>query len=173
MRLSKPFILLGLLLSIVLCSCKKTQPQLPANKIVENNEDAQTLLEINKKLALREDSLLKIVVNKKDKSFVKSELGFWYKITNKTNGSLPKNNEQCEINYALKLLSGRVVLKESKKIVIGKKDIVPGIEEGVKLLKKGERATLIIPWYLGYGMTGLDELIPPYTSLICEVELKE
>ena len=146
MKLSRQFILFGLLLSIVLCSCKKTQPQLPANKIVDNNEDAQTLLEINKKLALREDSLLKIIVNKKDKSFIKSELGFWYKITNKTNADRPKNNEQCEISYVLKLLSGKVVLAESKKIVIGKKDIIPGIEEGVKLLKKGEKATLIISY---------------------------
>lgn len=172
MKLSRLIILIPAF-SVVLFSCKKQSPQLPANKIVESNEDAQTLLEINKKLSLREDSLLKIVVSKKDKSFVKSELGFWYKITNKTDGNPPKNNEQCEISYVLKLLTGKVVLKESKKIIIGKKNIISGLEEGVKLLRRGEKATLIIPWYLGYGMNGLDEQIPPYTSLICEVELKE
>ena len=171
MKLSNLFIAIIIFSSFA--ACKKVSPQLPSNKVVETNPDASTLLEINKKLASKEDSLLVIYIKKQNKSFTKSELGFWYRIDRKKEGKSLKNNEICKIDYQLKLLNAKTVLQESKVFTIGKKEIFAGLEEGVKMLHRGEKATFVIPWYLGYGMHGLENKIPPYTSIICEVELKE
>ncbi len=166
------FFILFFVVFIALFSCKKQSPQLPANKIKENNDSTLTLLEINKRLAVKEDSLLKTFVYKKSKQFTRSDLGFWYKTDKSATGNFLKINDTCNIDYELKLINGKTVLHESRKIVLGKKDAIPGIENALELLKKGEKATIIIPWYLGYGMKGFEEIIPPYTSLICEIEIK-
>lgn len=160
------------IISVGLFSCKKPSPQLPANKVIENDVNGIALLDINKNLALKEDSLMEILAIKTDKAFKKSDIGFWYKIDKKTSGKQLEINDTCEISFKLKLADGNLVLEDNKVIKIGKKQVVRGLEEGLKLLRKGESATFIIPWYLGYGMNGLENLVPPYTSLIFEVSIK-
>jgi len=50
---------------------------------------------------------------------------------------------------------------------------VNGLEESMKLLREGDSATIIIPWYLGYGMKGKEPKIPPYTSIIYQIKISE
>jgi FKBP-type peptidyl-prolyl cis-trans isomerase len=69
------------------------------------------------------------------------------------------------------LLNGKVLQVDEKNIIIGKRQVVTGLEEGLKLMHKGESATFIIPWYLGYGMKGNEPLVPPYTTLIYQIKL--
>jgi FKBP-type peptidyl-prolyl cis-trans isomerase len=47
---------------------------------------------------------------------------------------------------------------------------IPGFEEGLLLLSKGAKATLIIPSNLAYGEQG-NQGIPPFTPLIFELEM--
>lgn len=173
MRDKCKIILIWLVILFATFSCKKSPAQLPANKMVVINEEAQTMLEINKKLAIKEDSILKALVSTKYKSFTKNELGFWYNIEKKTKNKPLEIQEKCSILYVMKYSNGAVIQKGTKIFSIGKKEVVFGLEEGVKLLRTGEKATFIIPWYLGYGMNGLNNIVPPYTTLIYEVELKQ
>jgi len=161
----------ALVFCILLISCNKQAPQLPSNKgeVVDSNVVA--LLEINKELTNKEDSILKHFVEITNKDFKKQDIGFWYLIEQPTDGSLLKDQELCKFSSKIISLDGKVLEEEVKQAVIGKKQLVTGLEEGLKLLRKGEKATFIIPWYLAYGMKGNEPLIPPYTSLVCEIEL--
>jgi len=58
------------------------------------------------------------------------------------------------------------------KLVVGKKAVIPGWDEGLQLLNKGEKATFIIPSSLAYGEQGYGP-IGPFTPLVFEVELKD
>lgn len=49
---------------------------------------------------------------------------------------------------------------------------VNGVIEGLQLMKEGGRATLIIPSHLAYGTAGIG-LIPPYTTLVYDIELSK
>jgi hypothetical protein len=69
-----------LLFFIVLSSCVKQAPQLPANKTNRFDSAAVALVQVNERLIESEDSLLKDYVSKSDSNFVKHETGFWYKI---------------------------------------------------------------------------------------------
>jgi len=57
------------------------------------------------------------------------------------------------------------------KIEVGKKAVIPGWDEGLQLLSKGEKAIFIIPSALAYGEQGYGP-IAPFSPLVFEVELK-
>ncbi|HWY13398.1 MAG TPA: peptidylprolyl isomerase [Bacteroidia bacterium] len=49
--------------------------------------------------------------------------------------------------------------------------LIPGMEEGIVLLKQGGKAKLIIPPNLGYGAAGSPPVIPPNSWLVFDVEV--
>lgn len=49
--------------------------------------------------------------------------------------------------------------------------MIPGFEEGLKMLGKGGKATLYIPYFLAYGEAGRGSMMPPYSDLIFEIEM--
>lgn len=145
-------------------------PQLPSNKGMEKNNTSASMLMINHNLSIREDSILKRFVEKKG-TFSKNELGFWYKIYKIGKGSVITDSVKCTFDFKLMNFNGKIIQIGHKQIVVGKKQTVVGLEEGLKMMHKGDSATFVIPWYLGFGMKGDEPLIPPYTSLIYEVKL--
>ena len=155
----------------LLLSCTKQRPQLPSNKGVEIDKNAVSLLAINQNLAKKEDVIIKTIALQKDKAFKRSGIGFWYKIERVGKGPKINDSTVCTFSYRLMSLKGKLLQKDVKQIVIGKKQTIAGLEEGLKLMNKGDSATVIVPWYLAYGMKGEEPLIPPYTSLIYVIKI--
>lgn len=60
---------------------------------------------------------------------------------------------------------------EPFQFVIGVGQVIKGWDEGVALMKKGEKRRIFIPAALGYGVRGAGAVIPPNANLIFDVEL--
>ena len=115
--------------------------------------------------------------------------GLNYVIVKPTDGIKPSKGDTVSVNYTGKLLNGKVfdtsvkeVAEKNKiydaqrpyspiKFALGEGRVIPGWDEGLMLLTKGSKATFIIPSKLGYGEQGAGASIPPFSTLIVEVEL--
>ena len=79
----------------------------------------------------------------------------------------------CQVVYNVKIsmLNGKQVFgQDTMKFVYGKRPDMSGFLEGIKLMKKGSQARLILPSQLAFGERGYRE-IPPYTSIIYDVKV--
>jgi len=56
---------------------------------------------------------------------------------------------------------------------VAQEELIAGLREGLKLMKKGESATFIFPSQMAYGYYGDDDKIGTNTPLIYEVTVHD
>ena len=110
------------------------------------------------------------------KDFNVTDSGLRYKILNKSNGDSPIKGDKVKVHYKGMLIDETVFDSSYKRnqpieFNVGIGQVIPGWDEGIMLLKKGEKAKFVIPSNLGYGEAGAGGVIPPNATLIFEVEL--
>ncbi len=101
--------------------------------------------------------------------------GVKYAIINNGEGAVVEANKVVTVHYSGYLLDGTlfdssVERDEPIMFVVGQGQVIPGWDEGLQLLKKGDKARFVIPPQLGYGETQLDK-IPANSTLIFDTEI--
>ena len=109
-----------------------------------------------------------------DFAFTESGLRYFTKVEGR--GARPKIDDEVRIKYVGKFLNGKVFDSSKNnnidfEILIGRGDVIKGIEEGLTYMKKGGKSIFIVPSYLAFGKQGPGGIIPPNTPLLFEVEL--
>jgi peptidylprolyl isomerase len=109
-------------------------------------------------------------------SAIKTASGLYYVKHNITDGVQPQIGNIVRVHYKGMLTNNKVFDESITKgkpleFPIGKQNVIPGWDEGIALLHKGEKATLIIPYYLAYGEQGIQGAIGPNETLIFDVQL--
>ncbi len=114
----------------------------------------------------------------------KSESGLYYVIKEKGNGAPVTDSGIVRLNYNLNLTDGIIIDGTTKKkfdhkypfeykvgrLVPKAGGVLPGFDEGMKLLNIGGDAIFIIPPTLGYGDLDL-KVVPPNSVLIFDVKV--
>ncbi len=93
-----------------------------------------------------------------------------------TGDATPRAGDEVICNYDGRLLDGTHFDSSYQRGVpftfrLGTGGVIKGWDEAFLAMKKGEKRTLIIPYWLGYGLKGNPPSIPPKATLIFEVEL--
>ncbi|TWO34350.1 peptidylprolyl isomerase [Seonamhaeicola sediminis] len=108
--------------------------------------------------------------------FEKTESGLRYQIIQKGDGIKAEKGKTVSVHYKGQLADGTVFDSSYKRnqpidFPLGVGQVIPGWDEGIQLLKVGDKARLVIPSDLGYGSRGAGGVIPPNATLIFDVEL--
>jgi FKBP-type peptidyl-prolyl cis-trans isomerase FkpA len=166
----------------ILCTIKIVQVQTLAEAIAERNAGITKLKAAE---AAQGDEYIKKhgLVTKTTPS------GLRYVITKAGVGPKAQKGDSLAVHYAGRLTNERVfdtsieaVAKAAGKyqqgnpyeplsFVLGVQPLIAGWVEGLQLLNKGAKATFIIPSAIGYGEQGMGGDIPPYSTLVFDVEL--
>lgn len=56
---------------------------------------------------------------------------------------------------------------------LGMGNVIAGWDEGIQLLKVGDKARFVVPSHLAYGSQGAGGVIPPNETLVFDIELME
>ena len=100
----------------------------------------------------------------------------WVERAPGTGTETPKAGQQVIAHYDGKLLQGRPFDSSYERgepltFTVGTGQVIKGWDEAFLSMKRGEKRTLIIPYWLGYGITGHPPSIPGRSTLVFEVEL--
>ncbi|TYR38410.1 peptidylprolyl isomerase [Sphingobacterium phlebotomi] len=118
----------------------------------------------------------------------KTDSGLQYIVKEEGTGNKPVVGDTVVVNYTGTLVNGTIfdtndaelAKKENKfnpmrqyepiRFRVGHDPVIQGWTEGLQLLSKGSKATLLVPSSIGYGERG-GGTIPPYAPLVFDVEL--
>lgn len=110
--------------------------------------------------------------------FEKTNSGLRYQILQKGSGKKAEKGKTVSVHYKGQLADGTVFDSSYKRnqpleFPVGVGQVIPGWDEGICLLKVGDKARLVIPSDLGYGSRGAGGVIPPNATLVFDVELMD
>ncbi|MEG9329218.1 peptidylprolyl isomerase [Salinimicrobium catena] len=108
--------------------------------------------------------------------FEKTSSGLRYKMVSEGNGKKAEKGKTVSVHYKGMLADGTVFdssykRKQPIEFPLGKGHVIEGWDEGIQLLKEGDKARFVIPSHLGYGARGAGGVIPPNATLVFDVEL--
>ena len=163
---------------------------LAGNPLKVSNKDAQTIVENyfkkkeEKMMAERsaqgkvakEAGEQYLAANAKNEGVVTLPSGLQYTVLREGNGKKPKATDQVVCHYEGFLVDGTVFdssYQRGEPATFALNQVITGWTEGLQLMQEGAKYRFFIPWRLGYGESGAGTLIPPYSALIFDVELKE
>ena len=123
-----------------------------------------------------ESSAAQIELDNHSKGFKITKSGLRYQIINEGSGISPEKNNTVCVHYKGQLIDGTVFDSSYKRnqpieFKLGVGQVISGWDEGIALLKVGDKARFVIPSYLAYGSQGAGGVIPPNANLIFDVEL--
>ena len=111
--------------------------------------------------------------------------GLYVIVSKKGNGPKVEVGRRIRVAYTGYLLDGTVFDSSNNDVaqqngleehdalefVVGQANLIKGWDDGLMGLAQGSKAKLIIPENLAYGAKGAGEMIPPYATLVFDVEI--
>ncbi len=162
-------LILGALLAFIAFQARtgifrRAHPGKPANKYVRAQQEAQEL---------SPEDIAAIQQKYADATVTPS--GLRYIVRREGTGSPPSFGAEVTVHYQGTLINGVKFDSSYDRgrpftFRVGTGDVIKGWDEAVERMKKGEKRTLIIPWWLGYGVQGKGP-IPARATLVFDVEV--
>lgn len=111
--------------------------------------------------------------NKLKEGVITTESGLQYEVIKMGKGAKPTATDKVKVHYHGTLTDGTVFdssVDRGEPITFALNQVIPGWTEGVQLMPVGSKFRFYVPQELGYGARQAGS-IPPYSTLIFEVEL--
>lgn len=105
-----------------------------------------------------------------------TESGLQFRVLTQGEGPIPSRKDRVRVHYTGKLIDGTVFdssVARGEPAEFPVSGVIAGWIEALTLMPVGSKWELTIPHNLAYGERGAGESIPPFSTLVFEVELLE
>jgi FKBP-type peptidyl-prolyl cis-trans isomerase len=141
------------------------------NNYFSNRHEEMTVLKHKEYKEKNENFLLE---NKAKDSVVVLESGLQYKVLVQGSGTPPSMDDTVTVHYKGSLVDGTVFddsLESGEPASFGVNQVIPGWTEALSHMPEGAKWIIYIPSELAYGSNENIGPIPPFSTLIFEIEL--
>jgi FKBP-type peptidyl-prolyl cis-trans isomerase FklB len=142
----------------------------------EEKEKKMNAERAEKGKAAKEEGEKYLAENGKKDGVVTLPSGLQYQVLKEGNGKKPKATDKVKCHYEGFLIDGTVFdssVQRGEPAVFGLQQVIAGWTEGLQLMQEGAKYRFFIPYRLAYGEGGAGAMIPPFATLIFDVELIE
>ena len=159
------------------------EPQVPAaeaQQIVEDffqkQEEKQRAEAAEKYKGAKSEGEKYLSENAKKEGVTTLPSGLQYQVLKEGNGKSPKATDKVVCHYEGMLIDGTMFdssIQRGEPATFPLNGVIAGWTEGLQLMKEGAKYRFFIPYQLGYGERGVGASIPPFATLVFDVELIE
>ncbi|MFB9997792.1 peptidylprolyl isomerase [Providencia rustigianii] len=141
----------------------------------EMHERADVVRQENQKVMAAEGQKF-LDENQKKDGVSTTESGLQFSVINQGEGAIPTRSDRVRVHYTSRLIDGTVFdssVQRGQPAEFPVSGVIPGWIEALTLMPVGSKWELYIPHELAYGERGAGASIPPFSTLVFEVELLE
>jgi FKBP-type peptidyl-prolyl cis-trans isomerase len=157
------------IISVFLFDCRSGNE----NKNAVYKPSSSDMADLNSYLIQKDRERIQSYFERKGLAMTETSTGLWYSILNEGTGDFFKESDVVRYEYDCTLLDGTNCYNSQAQIRLGRSELPMGLYEGLKLLKKGGEAILILPPFLAYGFVGDGKKIPPRATLVYSIRVLE
>ena len=135
----------------------------------------EPLINANKYLVKTEDERIREYISRYKWNMESTGTGLRYMIYHNGYGEIVEPGSIVRYNYEISLLTGELCYSSEKEgpatFRVGKGFEVDGLQEGILLLRVGDKAKFIIPSHLAFGLLGDENKIGQKAALVYDIEV--
>jgi len=165
-------ILFYIIVCLIISACGNS---VDTKKDINPDNYKKGLENANKKLTRTEELGIEGYIERYGWKMNKTGSGLRIDIYSEGKGAEIRNGDLVKIKFKVNLINGTEVYNSDidgvKQIEIGHSGVESGLEEALKFMHNHDKAKLIIPSYLAFGLLGDDNKIPKRATLIYNIEV--
>jgi len=171
-RISKalPYLLI-ILLTLLFISCQSREPRSSSGK---SDQLKEPLINANREALREEDQQIDDFIRRYNWNMEKTSTGLRVMVTKHGIGPAAQPGRTVKLSYIVTFLTGDTIytaLKDGPLVFeVGRGQVITGLEEAILLLRVGDRAKIIIPSHLAFGLIGDQKKITHKASLVYDLE---
>jgi FKBP-type peptidyl-prolyl cis-trans isomerases 1 len=167
------FVYMALLLFQFL-SC--SEPKVEKN-VQDTSELKKSLERANRYLVRSEEEDIENYIRRHSLNMVNTGTGLRYQILEQGDGAKILTGQKVTLEYELVSITGDLIYSSAidgpMKFIVGEPAVESGMNEAILHLHLGDKAKIIIPSHLAYGLAGDQKKIPSRATLIYTVKITE
>ena len=165
--------------AVLLTGCKQHQE---ARRPISQSSGSfmkQSIARNKKLIAGEEDQIEAVIKSDPSKKYIASKKGYWYyyETRNLADSLTPKKGDIALFDYEVKDLKGNIIYSqeelEPQVYKVDKQEIMMGLRDGIKLMRKKEKVHFLFTSHMGYGYHGDNNKIGTNQPLFCTVTLRD
>lgn len=166
----KTFLFIAVIVLALACNRPSEQQKPSGQQVMREN-----LLGANAILVDKEDQEIRDFMSRYGWEMQQTGTGLRYMIYEQGLGPNARKDNIAVFHYTLRLITGDIVYSSRDdapaEFIIGQRGVESGLDEAMLLLKKGDKAHLILPSHLAHGVPGDGAKIPRRATLIYDIEV--